>query len=139
LLTWYAILPCPKWRDLPKSFGSGTIFHEFGHTLHHVLTKVDEPAVAGIAGVEWDAVELPSQLTEAFVWEWEVLQRLTAHRTTREALPHDLFQKMRAAKNFQTGMALVRQLEFSFLICKYTLILTLMSRCFPCWMKSAKK
>ena len=91
-----------------------TIFHEFGHTLHHVLTKVNEPAVAGIAGVEWDAVELPSQLTEAFVWEWEVLQRLTAHRTTKEALPHDLFQKMRAAKNFQTGMALARQLEFSF-------------------------
>ncbi|MBC8118157.1 MAG: M3 family metallopeptidase [Burkholderiaceae bacterium] len=90
-----------------------TLFHEFGHGLHHMLTRVDEPAVAGIQGVEWDAVELPSQFMENFAWEWEVLQMLTEHVDTGVKLPRALFDKMLAAKNFQSGMFTVRQLEFS--------------------------
>jgi len=90
-----------------------TLFHEFGHGLHHMLTRVDEPAVAGIQGVEWDAVELPSQFMENFAWEWEVLQMLTEHVDTGEKLPRALFEKMLAAKNFQSGMFTVRQLEFA--------------------------
>ncbi len=89
-----------------------TLFHEFGHGLHHMLTQVDELAVAGIRGVEWDAVELPSQFMENFCWEWEVIQLLTAHAETGEALPRDLFDKMIAARNFQSGMHMVRQIEF---------------------------
>lgn len=90
-----------------------TLFHEFGHGLHHMLTRVDEPAVSGIQGVEWDAVELPSQLMENFAWEWEVLQMLTAHVDTGAKLPRALFEKMLAAKNFQSGLFTVRQLEFA--------------------------
>ena len=90
-----------------------TLFHEFGHGLHHLLTQVDERGVAGISGVEWDAVELPSQFMENFCWEWEVLQQLTAHVDTGEALPRALFDKMLAAKNFQSGMQTLRQVEFS--------------------------
>ncbi len=90
-----------------------TLFHEFGHGLHHMLTRVDEPSVSGIQGVEWDAVELPSQFMENFAWEWEVLQMLTGHVDTGEKLPRALFEKMLAAKNFQSGMCTVRQLEFS--------------------------
>ncbi|MDQ3446351.1 MAG: M3 family metallopeptidase [Pseudomonadota bacterium] len=90
-----------------------TLFHEFGHGLHHMLTRVDEPSVAGIQGVEWDAVELPSQFMENFAWEWEVLQLLTGHVETGTKLPRALFEKMLAAKNFQSGMFTVRQLEFS--------------------------
>ncbi len=81
-----------------------TLFHEFGHGLHHMLTRVDEPSVSGIQGVEWDAVELPSQFMENFAWEWEVLQMLTGHVDTGEKLPRPLFEKMLAAKNFQSGM-----------------------------------
>ena len=90
-----------------------TLFHEFGHGLHHMLTRVDEPSVSGIQGVEWDAVELPSQFMENFAWEWEVLQILTQHVDTGDRLPRALFEKMLAAKNFQSGMFTVRQLEFA--------------------------
>lgn len=90
-----------------------TIFHEFGHGLHHMLTQVEEYGVSGIKGVEWDAVELPSQFMENFCWEWEVLRNMTAHVDTGEPLPRDLFDKMIAAKNFQAGMQTMRQIEFS--------------------------
>ncbi len=90
-----------------------TMFHEFGHGLHHMLTQVDEYGVSGIKGVEWDAVELPSQFMENFCWEWEVLRNMTAHVDTGEQLPRELFDKMIAAKNFQAGMQTVRQIEFS--------------------------
>jgi oligopeptidase A len=90
-----------------------TLFHEFGHGLHHMLTQVDEPAVAGIRGVEWDAVELPSQFMENFAWEWEVLQLLTQHVDSGEPLPRALYDRMIAARNFQTGYWTVRQLEFA--------------------------
>ncbi|MBC7701043.1 M3 family metallopeptidase [Aquabacterium sp.] len=90
-----------------------TLFHEFGHGLHHMLTKVDDIGVSGISGVEWDAVELPSQFMENFCWEWDVVQQLTSHVDTAESLPRDLFDKMNAAKNFQSGMATLRQVEFS--------------------------
>jgi oligopeptidase A len=90
-----------------------TLFHEFGHGLHHMLTRIDEPSVSGIQGVEWDAVELPSQFMENFAWEWEVLQMLTGHVDSGEKLPRQLFEKMLAAKNFQSGMFTLRQLEFA--------------------------
>ena len=90
-----------------------TMFHEFGHGLHHMLTQVDEYGVSGIKGVEWDAVELPSQFMENFCWEWEVLCQMTAHVDTGAQLPRELFDKMVAAKNFQAGMQMVRQIEFS--------------------------
>lgn len=90
-----------------------TMFHEFGHGLHHMLTQVDDYGVSGIKGVEWDAVELPSQFMENFCWEWEVLRNMTAHVDTGEQLPRALFDKMVAAKNFQAGMQTVRQIEFS--------------------------
>ena len=90
-----------------------TLFHEFGHGLHHMLTQVDEIGVAGISGVEWDAVELPSQFMENFCWEWEVVRHMTAHVDTGEPLPRALFDKMLAAKNFQSGLQTLRQVEFS--------------------------
>lgn len=90
-----------------------TLFHEFGHGLHHMLTQVDEIAVSGISGVEWDAVELPSQFMENFCWEWDVLQHMTAHVKTGEPLPRALYDKMLAAKNFQSGLQTLRQVEFS--------------------------
>ena len=90
-----------------------TLFHECGHGLHHVLTQVDELPVSGIAGVEGDAVELPSQFMENFCWEWDVLQRLTAHVDTGATLPRELFERMLAARNFQSGLQLLRQCEFA--------------------------
>ena len=90
-----------------------TLFHEFGHGLHHMLTQVDEIAVLGISGVEGDAVELPSQFMENFCWEWEVLQRLTGHVETGETLPRALFDRMVAARHFQSAVRLLRQCEFS--------------------------
>jgi oligopeptidase A len=90
-----------------------TLFHEFGHGLHHMLTRVDELAVSGISGVEWDAVELPSQFMENFCWEWEVLRHMTAHVDTGEPLPRALYDRMIAAKNFQSGLATLRQVEFA--------------------------
>ncbi len=89
-----------------------TLFHEFGHGLHHMLTRVDELDVSGISGVEWDAVELPSQFMENFCWEWSVLRHMTAHVDTGAPLPRELFDKMLAAKNFQSGLATLRQIEF---------------------------
>jgi len=90
-----------------------TLFHESGHGLHHMLTQVDEVGVSGISGVEWDAVELPSQFMENFCWEWDVLQHLSAHADSGETLPRALFDKMIAAKNFQSGLQMLRQVEFS--------------------------
>jgi oligopeptidase A len=90
-----------------------TLFHEFGHGLHHMLTEVEELSVSGISGVEWDAVELPSQFMENFCWEWDKLQQMTAHVKTGEPLPRALYDKMLAAKNFQSGMMTLRQVEFS--------------------------
>ena len=90
-----------------------TLFHEFGHGLHHMLTQVNEHDVSGISGVEWDAVELPSQFMENFCWEWDVLKHMTAHVDSGEALPRALFDKMLEAKNFQSGMQTLRQVEFS--------------------------
>jgi len=90
-----------------------TLFHEFGHGLHQLLTRVDELGVSGIAGVEWDAVELPSQFMENFCWEWDVVSHMTRHAGTGEPLPRALFDKMVAAKNFQSGMQFVRQIEFA--------------------------
>ncbi|MDR6215531.1 M3 family metallopeptidase [Paracidovorax wautersii] len=90
-----------------------TLFHEFGHGLHHMLTQVNERDVSGISGVEWDAVELPSQFMENFCWEWDVLKHMTSHVDTGEPLPRALFDKMIAAKNFQSGMATLRQIEFA--------------------------
>ena len=91
----------------------GTIFHEFGHGLHQLLTQVDELGVSGINGVEWDAVELPSQFMENFCWEWEVVAPMTRHVDTGGRIPRALFDKLLAAKNFQSGMQFVRQLEFA--------------------------
>ncbi|CDG81753.1 M3 family metallopeptidase [Janthinobacterium agaricidamnosum] len=90
-----------------------TLFHEFGHGLHHMLTQIDEISVSGILGVEWDAVELPSQFMENFCWEWEVLEHMTAHVKTGEPLPRALYDKMLAAKNFQSGLQTLRHVEFS--------------------------
>jgi oligopeptidase A len=95
-----------------------TLFHEFGHGLHHLLSRVDYLGVSGIHGVEWDAVELPSQFMENFCWEWDVLRHMTAHVTgdgkkRGSPLPRELYDKMVAAKNFQSGMQTMRQIEFS--------------------------
>ena len=90
-----------------------TLFHEFGHCLHHVLTQVDYLSASGINGVEWDAVELPSQFFENWCWEKEALHLLTAHVDNGQPLPTSLFNKMIAAKNFQSAMVMMRQLEFS--------------------------
>jgi oligopeptidase A len=90
-----------------------TLFHEFGHGLHHLLPRVEDLPVSGISGVEWDAVELPSQFMENFCWEWDVLAPMTRHVETGERLPRALFDRMLAAKNFQIGMQTVRQLEFA--------------------------
>ncbi len=90
-----------------------TLFHEFGHGLHHLLTRVEDLGVAGINGVEWDAVELPSQFMENFCWEWEVLKHMTRHIDSGKTLPRALYDKMLAAKNFQSGLATLRQIEFA--------------------------
>jgi oligopeptidase A len=90
-----------------------TLFHEFGHGLHHLLTRVEDLGVSGINGVEWDAVELPSQFMENFCWEWEVLRHMTRHVESGAPLPRPLYDKMVAAKNFHSGLAMLRQLEFA--------------------------
>jgi len=90
-----------------------TLFHEFGHGLHHMLTRIDYPAVSGINGVAWDAVELPSQFMENFCWEKQALALISGHYESGEPIPDELYQRMLAAKNFQSAMMMVRQLEFS--------------------------
>ena len=90
-----------------------TLFHETGHGLHHLLTQVDELGVSGINGVEWDAVEMPSQFMENFVWEYDVLAGMSSHQETGAPLPKELYDKMLAAKNFQRGLFMVRQMEFA--------------------------
>lgn len=89
-----------------------TLFHEFGHGLHHMLTQVEDAAASGINGVEWDAVECPSQFMENFAWDWTVVEKLTSHVETGQPIPKALYEKLLAAKNFQSAMAMVRQLEF---------------------------
>ena len=89
-----------------------TLFHEFGHGLHHMLTRVEYASVSGISGVEWDAVELPSQFLENWCWERESIDFVSGHFETGDKLPQDLLDKARAAKNFQSGMATLRQVEF---------------------------
>ncbi|WP_227817042.1 M3 family metallopeptidase [Nitrogeniibacter aestuarii] len=119
LLTPVAYVVCnfsPPVGDKPATLTHDdvtTLFHEFGHALHHLLTEVDEVAVSGIHGVEWDAVELPSQFMENFCWEWDVVSGMSSHVNTGEPLPQALFDKMVAARHFQSGMQMVRQLEFS--------------------------
>ncbi len=103
-------------RDKPALFTHDeviTLFHEFGHGLHHMLTEVNDYGVSGIKGVEWDAVELPSQFMENFCWEWDVVRHMTSHIETGVQLPRTLFDKMIAAKNFQSGMQTMRQVEFA--------------------------
>lgn len=90
-----------------------TLFHEFGHSLHHLLTQVDYPSVAGTNGVAWDAVELPSQFMENWAWEWEVIKDLSKHYQTGEPLPKAEFDKLLAIKNYHSAMQMVRQLEFA--------------------------
>jgi oligopeptidase A len=90
-----------------------TLFHEFGHGLHHMLTRIDVPDVAGINGVEWDAVELPSQFMENFCWQKQALAMFARHYQSGEALPDELFDKMTAAKNFQSALQMLRQIEFA--------------------------
>jgi oligopeptidase A len=90
-----------------------TLFHEAGHGLHHLLTRVEDLGVSGINGVEWDAVELPSQFMENFCWDWELLRHMTRHVDTGQPMPRALFDKMIAAKNFQSGLGMLRQIEFS--------------------------
>jgi oligopeptidase A len=90
-----------------------TLFHEFGHGLQLMLTRIDDLGVSGISGVEWDAVELPSQFMENFCWEWDVVKRLTAHIDTGAPLPHALFERMLAAKNFQSGLDTLTQVEYA--------------------------
>ena len=114
-----AYLTCnltPPLGDEPALFTHDevlTLFHEFGHGLHHMLTRIDVPEVAGINGVEWDAVELPSQFMENFCWEREALDLFARHYRTDELIPEDLFQRMLSAKNFQSALQMLRQIEFA--------------------------
>lgn len=114
-----AYLTCnfsPPVGDKPALFTHNeveTLFHEFGHGLHHMLTRVDYPSVSGISGVPWDAVELPSQFMENWCWQKQALDMFAAHYETNESIPDDLYHRMIAAKNFQTGMQMMRQLEFA--------------------------
>ncbi len=119
LQTPVAYLTCnfsPPIGDRPALFTHDeviTLFHEFGHGLHHMLTQVDYAGVSGISGVAWDAVELPSQFMENWCWEREALDLISGHVDTGEPLPQDLFERMIAARNFQSAMQMVRQLEFA--------------------------
>jgi oligopeptidase A len=90
-----------------------TLFHEFGHGLHHMLTRVDYPSISGINGVAWDAVELPSQFLENWCWEEQVLAMISGHVETGQALPGEKFARLKEAKNFQSGMQMLRQIEFA--------------------------
>jgi oligopeptidase A len=90
-----------------------TLFHEFGHVLHHILSEVDIPSIGGISGVEWDAVELPSQFMENFAWDKATLIDLSGHVDTAVPLPEDMFDRLLAARQFQSGLGLLRQVEFA--------------------------
>ncbi len=90
-----------------------TVFHELGHCLHHLLTKIETSALSGINGVPWDAVELPSQFLENFAWAWEIISEISEHQDTKQILPRELFNKLLETKNFQSGLSMMRQLEFS--------------------------
>ncbi|MBS0003387.1 MAG: M3 family metallopeptidase [Thioalkalivibrio sp.] len=90
-----------------------TLFHEFGHGLHHMLTRVDHPEIAGISGVEWDAVELPSQFMENWCWEREALDLFARHHETDDPMPEDLYQRMLGTRHFQSALQLLRQVEFA--------------------------
>ena len=90
-----------------------TLFHEFGHCLHHLLTRVDWPSASGINGVAWDAVELPSQFLENFAWQPEGIERISGHVSTGEALPAQLLDRLVASRNFQSAMQMLRQVEFA--------------------------
>ncbi len=90
-----------------------TLFHEFGHMLHHLLTRIDYPSLAGINGVPWDAVELPSQFMENYAWSFEVLERASGHHRTGEPLPRELFDRLEASRHFGAALAMLRQLEFA--------------------------
>jgi len=90
-----------------------TLFHEFGHGLHHLLTEVNNYSVSGIKGVEWDAVELPSQFMENFCWDWSVIKNMSEHVDTKKIMPKSLFDKLLKSKNFQSGMQTLRQVEFA--------------------------
>ena len=106
----------PPVGDAPAMFTHDevlTLFHEFGHGLHHMMTQVDYASVSGISGVPWDAVELPSQFMENWCWQREVVDMISGHYETGEVLPQEMFDKLIAAKNFQSGMQMVRQLEFA--------------------------
>ena len=105
--------PTPEHPSLLTHDEVLTLFHEFGHGLHHMLTKIDYPSIAGISGVEWDAVELPSQFLENFAWQYPVLKLFARHHHTGNVLPEDLFQRMWNAKNFHASLFLLRQLEFA--------------------------
>ena len=106
----------PPTADKPALFSHydvETLFHEFGHGLHHMLTKVDFASISGISGVEWDAVELPSQFMENWCWEKEVLDTFAFHYETGEKIPKQLFNKLIKTKNFNTGLFNIRQIEFA--------------------------
>lgn len=105
--------PCGHTPSLLTHQEVTTLFHEFGHALHHLLTEIEEPSIAGINGVAWDAVELPSQLLENWAWKKEALDLFAEHYQTGEKLPEELFQKMQATKHFQAGLLILRQLEFA--------------------------
>ena len=114
-----AYLTCnftPPLNNNPSTFTHDeviTLFHEFGHGLHHLLTEIEEYSVSGIKGVEWDAVELPSQFMENFCWEWSVINDMSEHLDTKQAMPRSLFDKLYLSKNFQSGMQTLRQVEFA--------------------------
>jgi hypothetical protein len=113
LPTFETFFAAQNWLYLGLTMAAVKVLHEFGHGLHHMLTKVDDYSISGIKGVEWDAVELPSQFMENFCWEWDVVKHMTEHVDTKAPLPEALFKKMIAAKNFQSGMQTLRQIEFS--------------------------
>lgn len=106
----------PHTKDKPSYLSHDdvlTLFHEFGHALHHLLTSIDHHSISGFNGIEWDAVELPSQFMENFAWEYDILKKISSHRDTKEPLPADLYKRMVDAKNFHVGLFWLRQLEFS--------------------------
>ncbi len=105
--------PTKKVPALFRHYDVETLFHEFGHGLHHMLTKIDYAGVSGISGVEWDAVELPSQFMENWCWEKEVLDKFAFHYETKEKLPNNLFSKLKKTKNYNSGIQTLRQVEFS--------------------------